>query len=177
MACFANMRSPRISCSPLPHFRIFQQNAHIAYLFRIDWHSRRQFYFLCVFLLPISIRFRYLDRLWLPTEWHHPCVRTPVERDGFGFKQFYQSCPWVGLGWFHYSNTHTHIRLTALCPGLPRWAGTRKEKPIWILLKQETVSGSGIRWAVCKSAPCSSQITTPVPHHYSKSTKNLKGLR
>ena len=25
-------------------------------------------------------------------------------------------------------------------PGLPRWAGTRKKKPIWILLKQETVA-------------------------------------
>ena len=40
-----------------------------------------------------------------------------------------------------HSNTHTH--LTAFFPGLPRWAGTRKVKPIWILLKQETVSGSG----------------------------------
>jgi len=30
---------------------------------------------------------------------------------------------------------HTHTHLTALCPGLPRWAGTRKVKPIWILLK------------------------------------------
>jgi len=48
---------------------------------------------------------------------------------------------------------HTHTRLTALFLGLPRWAGTRKEKPIWILLKQETVSGSGIRWAICKFAP------------------------
>ena len=44
---------------------------------------------LFVFLLPISIRFRYLDCLWLPTEWHHPCVWTPVERYGVvGFKQF-----------------------------------------------------------------------------------------
>ena len=25
-------------------------------------------------------------------------------------------------------NTHTHTRLTALCPGLPRWAGTKKVK-------------------------------------------------
>jgi len=33
------------------------------------------------------------------------------------------------------------------------------------LLKQETVSVSGISWAVCKSAPSSRQITTPVPHH------------
>jgi len=35
-------------------------------------------------------------------------------------------------------NTHTHTRLTALFPRLPRWAGTRKVKLIWILLKQET---------------------------------------
>ena len=27
------------------------------------------------------------------------------------------------------------------------------------------MSGSGIGWAVCKSAPCSRQITTPAPHH------------
>ena len=59
---------------------------------------------------------------------------------------------------------HTHARLTALCPGLPRWAGTRKVKPIWILLKQETVSGSGISWAICKFAPHSRQITMPAPH-------------
>ena len=63
-----------------------------------------------------------------------------------------------------YAHTHTHTRLTALCPRLPRWAGTRKEKPIWILLKQETMSGSGISWAICKSAPRSRQITTPAPH-------------
>ena len=60
---------------------------------------------------------------------------------------------------------HTHTRLTALCPGLPWWAGTRKANPIWILLKQETVSGSGISWAICKSAPRSRQITMPTPHH------------
>ena len=61
--------------------------------------------------------------------------------------------------------THTRTRLTALFPGLPRSAGTRKVKPIWILLKQETVSGSGISWATCKSAPRSRQITTLAPHH------------
>ena len=60
---------------------------------------------------------------------------------------------------------YTHTRFTALYPGLPGWAGTRKVKPIWILLKQETVSGSGISWAICKSAPRSRQITTPAPHH------------
>jgi len=60
---------------------------------------------------------------------------------------------------------HTHSRLTALCPGLLGWAGNRKVKPIWILLKTETVSGSGISWAICKSSPRSRQITTPAPHH------------
>ena len=47
--------------------------------------------------------------------------------------------------------THPFTRLTAPCPGLPRWAGTRKVKPIWILLEQKTVSGSGISWAICVS--------------------------
>ena len=45
------------------------------------------------------------------------------------------------------------------------WAGTRKVKAIWTLLKQETVSGSGISWAIRKSAPSSRQITMPAPHH------------
>ena len=61
-------------------------------------------------------------------------------------------------------HTHTHARLIAVCPWLPRWVGTRKVKPIWILLKQETVSGSGISWARCKSAPYSRQITMPALH-------------
>jgi len=64
-----------------------------------------------------------------------------------------------------HTHTHTHTHLTALFPGLPGCAGTRKAKPIWILLKQETVSGSGISWAICKSAPRFRQITTPAPHH------------
>ena len=52
----------------------------------------------------------------------------------------------------------------ALLPGLPRWAGIEKVNPISILLKQETVSGSGISWDICKSAPRSRQITMPAPH-------------
>ena len=34
-------------------------------------------------------------------------------------------------------STHTHTCLTALCPGLPGWASTRKVKSIWILLKRQ----------------------------------------
>jgi len=67
------------------------------------------------------------------------------------------------------SNTHTHTHTHPFngsfvqdCPGEPV---TRKAKLIWILLKRETVRGSGISWAICKSAPCSRQITMPTPHH------------
>ena len=73
---------------------------------------------------------------------------------------------------------HTYTNaplLTTLRPGLPGWAGARKVKPIWILLKQETVSGSGISWAIWKSAPRCRQITTPV-HHYSGFTGQMPFL-
>jgi len=62
----------------------------------------------------------------------------------------------------NYSATHT---FNGPFLGLPGSAGTRKVKPIWILLKQETVSGSSISWAICKSAPRWRQITIPAPHH------------
>ena len=65
----------------------------------------------------------------------------------------------------YHTHTNTLTCLTALCPGLTGYAGTRKVKPIWILLKQETVSGSGTSWATCRSAPRSRQINTPAPHH------------
>ena len=64
--------------------------------------------------------------------------------------------------WFLY--THTHPFNGSLF-GITGWASTRKVKPICILLKQETVSGSGISWAICKSAPRSRLITMPAPHH------------
>ena len=61
------------------------------------------------------------------------------------------------------------------------WAGTRKVKPIWILLKQETVSGNGISWAICKSAHRSRQTTTPAPHHSGcpscRPTNSVKALK
>jgi len=50
---------------------------------------------------------------------------------------------------FQQLTTTQHTRLTALFPGPLGWAGTRKVKPIWILLKQETVSESGTSWAIC----------------------------
>ena len=58
-------------------------------------------------------------------------------------------------------HTQSVLQLSGLCPGLTGWAGTRKVKPIWIVLKLETVSVSGISWAICKSAPRPRQITMP----------------
>ena len=62
---------------------------------------------------------------------------------------------------------HTHP-FNGPFPGLPRWAGTRKVKPIWILLKQETVSGSGISWAICKSTllQTDNHASTPLLRFY-----------
>ena len=61
-------------------------------------------------------------------------------------------------------HTHTHT-FNGPLSGTTRVSRYQKGKPIWILLKQETVSGSGISWAICKSAPCARQITTPAPHY------------
>ena len=57
--------------------------------FRTNWHFRRQCQLLFVLLLPISIRFRYLDHLFANRMAPSVCDWTPVERDGVvGFKQF-----------------------------------------------------------------------------------------
>jgi len=63
-----------------------------------------------------------------------------------------------------HTHTHTHIYRPFVrdYPGEPVPEST--VKPIWILLEQETVSGSGISWAICKSAPRSRQITMPASH-------------
>ena len=63
---------------------------------------------------------------------------------------------------FFYIHTHPFNGPLSRTTQVSRY---QKGKPIWILLKQETVSGSGISWAVCKSARRSSQITMPAPHH------------
>ena len=94
---------------------------------------------------------------------HHNSTITPYRELG-SCKQTACQLLWLD-GRVTHTHTHTHTRLTALFPGLPGRASTRKVKPISILPKQETVSGSGISWAICKPAPSSRQITTPVPHH------------
>jgi len=84
-------------------------------------------------------------------------------------------------------STRTHAR-THTHPFNGPFSGTTRVsgKPIWILLKQEKVSGSGISWAICKSASRSRQITMPVPHHSSflqagcpscRPTNNVKAMK
>jgi len=89
-----------------------------------------------------------------PINWHMTMIRF-----------FYQTVQIYNQQTLTHTQTHTHTRSTALSPGLPRSAGTRKVKPIWILLEQKTVSGSGISCAICKSAHHSRHITMPAPHH------------
>ena len=62
----------------------------------------------------------------------------------------------------HYYTTHP---LNGHLSGTSQLSRYQKGKPVSTLLKQETVSGSGISWAICKSAPRSRQITTPTPDH------------
>jgi len=73
--------------------------------------------------------------------------------------------------WQHpWKRTHTCTLtcLTTLYPKLPGWTGTREIKSIYILLKQETVSGSDISWITNKSALHPRQLITPTTHsHYS----------
>ena len=63
-----------------------------------------------------------------------------------------------------HTHTHTHT-FNGPFSGTTYVSRYQKGKLIWILLKQETVSGSGISWAICKSATRSRQTTMPVPHH------------
>jgi len=63
-----------------------------------------------------------------------------------------------------YSHTHTNTRLVALFPGLPRWAGTRKVKPIWIFTEARD---SEWQWhqlghmQVCTSLQTDNYASTP----------------
>ena len=62
------------------------------------------------------------------------------------------------------THTHTHT-FNGPFSRTTRVSRYQKGQTNLDLLKQETVSGSGISWAICKSAPRSRQIATPAPHH------------
>ena len=101
----------------------------------------------------------HADELWHDTTFVPLCTTSAsnVVWDEYGLANIF-SVSFCSRG----KKTHT---FNGPLSGLPGWAGTRKVKPVWILLKQETMSGSGISWAICKPAPHSRQITMPAPHH------------
>jgi len=68
---------------------------------------------------------------------------------------------------YSHTCTHTHIHFTALwtLSGISLVSRYQKGKTNLDFTEQETVSGSGISWAICKSAPHPKQITTPASHH------------
>jgi len=106
---------------------------HVVY--RDDWHRRNSYTLACGFFLEKS----------------HARPRSDIRTCPFSSSRIFAGWksqhgaslnPTLGLHWARKTrknntntHTHTHTRLTALFPG---WAGTRKAKPIWILLKQET---------------------------------------
>jgi len=64
-----------------------------------------------------------------------------------------------------HAHTHTHTFVLRPLDFVRDYPGESVTEPIWILLKQETVSGSGISCAICKFAPSPRLITMPAPHH------------
>ena len=79
--------------------------------------------------------------------WEPPSCPLPRGHPGIRLVQGHSVCPHcrqyhnlfsyfrVTQDCFQQTDRHTHTCLTALFLGLPGWAGTRKAKPIWILLK------------------------------------------
>jgi len=116
----------------------------------------------CLLVLAI-IFYMYKAKIWMG-------VVTSLQTKTRELRPSSRECDFPGINiptfyfTFKYHNTHTHP-FNGPFSGTTGWAGTRKVKSIWILLKQEIVSGSGIRWAICKFAPRSRQTTTPAPYH------------
>jgi len=88
--------------------------------------------------------------------------------------------PRVGLGWVHYSNTHTHTPVKRPFSGTTRLSRYQKGKTD---LDFTEARDSEWQWIqldhvqVCTSIQTDNHAsTTTLRIHYSKSTKNLKAL-
>ena len=104
---------------------------------------------------PVAMPRSVVGRRGSDCTWLHRVDADSIEHCVPRAQRYYPSC---------HANTHTHP-FNGPFSGTTRVSRYQKGKPVWILLKQETVSGSGISWAICKSAPRCRQITTPTPHH------------
>jgi len=68
-----------------------------------------------------------------------------------------------------HTKTHTHttvLRPSWILSGTTRVSWHQKGKTDLNLLEQEIMSGSGISWTICKSAPWPRHITMPASHHW-----------
>jgi len=67
-------------------------------------------------------------------------------------------------------HTRVHIRFTTLWTLFVQdYPGEPLSEPVWILLKQETMTDSGISWTICKSAPLpqtNNHASTPLLNFY-----------
>jgi len=75
-------------------------------------------------------------------------------------------------------------QFNGLLSSTTQWAGTKKVSPIWIILKQETVSGSGISWTtmhICNSLQTDKHTNTPplqaTRYPYCHWTNNVEVLK
>ena len=64
-----------------------------------------------------------------------------------------------------HAHTHTHTHTRAFNGPFSRTTQVSRYQRGITNLDFTEARDSGISWAICKSAPCSRQITTPAPHH------------
>ena len=143
---------PRISCG-YRGTTVFPVTVQVSITHACDSIAVVQSVSLCVW--PVSwarsiLQWSYHGSLWMEGGWRCSdvvwAIRRPSTRHGQGAVSLILACfdTQIESCFNAICLSITHTRLSALFPGLPRWVGTRKVKPIWILLKQEAVSGSGI---------------------------------
>jgi len=114
---------------------------------------------------PLSSRVRW----WRKERWG----QAAVVGVSIMFPSLIRYC-WLDTGHLAYKipmwHTHTPVlRPSWILSGTTQVSRYQKGKTMKVnnldLLKQEMVSGSGISWAVCKSAPWPRHITKPASHH------------
>jgi len=74
-------------------------------------------------------------------------------------------CVCVTSSMFSFMVQQTHTLLYGSLDFVQDYPREPVPEPIWILLEQETENGSGISWAIPKSAPRPRQITMPAPDY------------
>jgi len=111
----------------------------------------------CTVFISVDYNAGVIENAWMCNSLHHFLVideaRSSANAEGL------RGTPQIRNIALEKACTHTHTQpfycWSGICPGPPGSAGTRKVTPrrLLDLLEQEIVSGSGICWSICKSAP------------------------